>query len=250
MTDDAALLQTIIEHPDDDAPRLIYADWLEDHGDTERAEFIRVQIELARLSEDDPRRPEVDRRERALRKAHFEEWINPLRALAPFYKTRSEYLRGFVDYISVADASHFFHVADNLFSLSPIRRMNIDIYDNSELGRLGLAVWLVRLSHLRLVTWQTEDEALAKFASSRSLPQHIELHVSGSMGTKAAAALSRPDVQSRFTTINLHACLMPVVAEEGLSACFRGRVQLPTAQERQHLEMRHRLTQQVTKLTE
>lgn len=49
MTPAEAFLADIIEHPDDDAPRLIYADWLEDHGDASRAEFIRVQCELARL---------------------------------------------------------------------------------------------------------------------------------------------------------------------------------------------------------
>ncbi len=41
-------LADIIEHPDDDTPRLIYADWLEDHGEPERGEFIRVQCEMAR----------------------------------------------------------------------------------------------------------------------------------------------------------------------------------------------------------
>lgn len=33
---------------DDDAPRLEYADWLDEQGDAERAEFVRVQCELAR----------------------------------------------------------------------------------------------------------------------------------------------------------------------------------------------------------
>ena len=53
-----AFLQDILEHPDDDAPRLIYADWLEEHGkeaDRLRAEFIRVQVELDRL--DSPTHP-------------------------------------------------------------------------------------------------------------------------------------------------------------------------------------------------
>lgn len=38
-------LADIIANPEDDVPRLIYADWLEDHGQDERAEFIRVQID-------------------------------------------------------------------------------------------------------------------------------------------------------------------------------------------------------------
>jgi uncharacterized protein (TIGR02996 family) len=44
-----ALLADIIADPKDDGIRLIYADYLEDNGDEERAEFIRVQLEMARL---------------------------------------------------------------------------------------------------------------------------------------------------------------------------------------------------------
>lgn len=45
-------LAAICATPEDDGPRLIYSDWLEERGDAERAEFIRVQCKLARL---DPR---------------------------------------------------------------------------------------------------------------------------------------------------------------------------------------------------
>ncbi len=45
----APFLRAIIAAPDDDLPRLIFADWLDEHDDGERAEFIRVQCELARL---------------------------------------------------------------------------------------------------------------------------------------------------------------------------------------------------------
>ncbi len=37
----------ICESPADDLPRLVYADWLEEHGEADRAEFIRVQCALA-----------------------------------------------------------------------------------------------------------------------------------------------------------------------------------------------------------
>lgn len=43
-----ALYAAILDKPEDDAPRLIFADWLEEHGEEERAEFIRVQIELGK----------------------------------------------------------------------------------------------------------------------------------------------------------------------------------------------------------
>jgi uncharacterized protein (TIGR02996 family) len=47
--DEAGLLAGIKAKPDDDLPRLVYADWLDEHGDASRAEFVRVQVELARL---------------------------------------------------------------------------------------------------------------------------------------------------------------------------------------------------------
>lgn len=50
-TTSADFVRAIIEQPDDDALRLIYADFLEERGDRDRAEFIRVQIELAAIGD-------------------------------------------------------------------------------------------------------------------------------------------------------------------------------------------------------
>ena len=44
------LLKAVTDHPDDDAPRLAYADWCDRRGDP-RGRFIRVQIELANMVE-------------------------------------------------------------------------------------------------------------------------------------------------------------------------------------------------------
>lgn len=49
MDDRAALLRAICLDPADDTVRLVYADYLDEHGEPEYAEFIRVQIQLARL---------------------------------------------------------------------------------------------------------------------------------------------------------------------------------------------------------
>jgi uncharacterized protein (TIGR02996 family) len=48
MDDMIPFLRKIAENPGDDAPRLVFADWLDEHKQHERAEFIRLQIELAR----------------------------------------------------------------------------------------------------------------------------------------------------------------------------------------------------------
>jgi uncharacterized protein (TIGR02996 family) len=55
-------LHDICQNPADDGVRLIYADWLDDRGlpgDSGRAEFIRGQIEIARLCQD-PAAPWTD----------------------------------------------------------------------------------------------------------------------------------------------------------------------------------------------
>src|SRR4051794_35511686 len=44
-----AFLRAIFDAPDDDLPRLVYADFLEENDDPDRAAFIRVQIERRRL---------------------------------------------------------------------------------------------------------------------------------------------------------------------------------------------------------
>ncbi len=44
---DAHLLAAVLAEPESDALRLICADFWEEQGETERAEFVRVQIELA-----------------------------------------------------------------------------------------------------------------------------------------------------------------------------------------------------------
>ncbi len=68
MNQEEAFIEDIAEHPEDDTPRLVFADWLEDHGDEARAEFIRVQCQLANLDEYAEERGELVKRERELLK--------------------------------------------------------------------------------------------------------------------------------------------------------------------------------------
>src|SRR5262245_41543861 len=63
------LLQAVADAPEDDSVRLMFADWLEEHGDEldrAHAELIRVQIALERLPPDDDSRAELRAREERL----------------------------------------------------------------------------------------------------------------------------------------------------------------------------------------
>jgi uncharacterized protein (TIGR02996 family) len=92
MNERTALLADVCEHPGDDGPRLVYADWLEDHGEGAFAEFIRIQIDLANLPEDDPRRPALLKRERRLLPARRAAWEGERPAFAA---GKCDFVRGF-----------------------------------------------------------------------------------------------------------------------------------------------------------
>ncbi|HEY8505882.1 MAG TPA: TIGR02996 domain-containing protein, partial [Gemmataceae bacterium] len=62
MDDNLAFIRTILENPDDPAPRLVYADWLE-----ERGEHLRLEAKLATGSLTRGQRRRVRRRLRELR---------------------------------------------------------------------------------------------------------------------------------------------------------------------------------------
>src|SRR5438105_511154 len=78
MNQEQAFIEAIAAEPEQDAHRLVFADWLDDQDEPDRAEFIRVQCELARLGPDDERRPDLARREAQLRSAHGAAWLGPL----------------------------------------------------------------------------------------------------------------------------------------------------------------------------
>ena len=47
-----AFIAAIVANPDDNTARLVSADFIEEHGDPHRAEFIRLQVKLATLAAD------------------------------------------------------------------------------------------------------------------------------------------------------------------------------------------------------
>jgi len=54
LAPDPDLLAGVLACPEDDAPRLVLADWFEERGEVGRGEFIRVQVELAAAAKSEP----------------------------------------------------------------------------------------------------------------------------------------------------------------------------------------------------
>jgi uncharacterized protein (TIGR02996 family) len=121
MTDGAALLRAVLVDPADDAPRLVYADWLEEHGEPGHAAFIRGQVRLAQ--------PETRTDPRLRRDAALEEAV--LRQDAARYGSLPDNLwvagdwgwdRGFVRTARLPAAALLAHAAA-LFAAHPVARV-------------------------------------------------------------------------------------------------------------------------------
>src|SRR4051794_19320978 len=95
-----AFLRDIAEHPDEDAPRLAYADWLQERGDP-RGVFIAMQCGIHQDEERGTYREQLKKQQRLLLREHRERWLGDA---APFV-FRYDFRRGFLDHLEIrADA--------------------------------------------------------------------------------------------------------------------------------------------------
>jgi uncharacterized protein (TIGR02996 family) len=86
MVDEPALMQAILANPTDDAPRLVYADWLEERGDP-RAELLRIQTAMMTMPRKDQQQARFRKRLKELRSTLDAEslaWLNTLRYRTTF----------------------------------------------------------------------------------------------------------------------------------------------------------------------
>ena len=149
MDDRQAFMNAIIADIDNDLPRLEFADWLDDHGDPDRAEFIRVQCELASLPDDDPRRPQLVAREAELLGQHGYAWAEEYGHVVNNQGPCIDdfiYRRGFIEQAAISLQRPAAEILDVLNRL-PIRH----ICDHSQFADSGgLADVLQRLPANRL----------------------------------------------------------------------------------------------------
>jgi uncharacterized protein (TIGR02996 family) len=132
MSEQQALLRAVIDRPQEDAPRLVYADWLEEYGRTEadraRAAFIRLQVEAARLDEYDPRRLDLEGQAEALLNAQREHgepraWLAGLEGLGVNHHYTS-FERGFPA-VATVKPDELLDRGDQLWAVTPIRRLSL-----------------------------------------------------------------------------------------------------------------------------
>ena len=119
--DELALLAGVAAHPDADLPRLVYADWLEERGFDRRAEFIRLQCDIA-TKETLPRAAQnvfvyLWKRQQELIDDHLAEVLGPVAEPLATHKPR--FRRGFVDELEL-HVRDFLPLSEMIAGLRPL----------------------------------------------------------------------------------------------------------------------------------
>ena len=160
FTDEQPFLDAIFDRYDDDRPRLIYADFLDDTGEPERAELIRVQLALTRLSENDPHRPLLCDRQAELLNRNRAAWTSQLAGLV----LGIDFRRGIPDSASV-DAATFLDRGEELFRRLRVRRLRL-LDAAPVIAKLFLSPLLANLRELDLCNADLGNAGLTLLARS------------------------------------------------------------------------------------
>ncbi|MCX5748127.1 MAG: TIGR02996 domain-containing protein, partial [Proteobacteria bacterium] len=137
-------LAQIVAAPDDDAPRLVYSDWLIERGDP-HGELIAIQCAIARVDAADGDASELRRlarRETQLLDAHRDGWTRKARAwVLGDYRFR----RGFIDTVKVRDVRDV-HLAAAVLDDEPLLRgVIVHAVDRDQVLALATSAWRDRL---------------------------------------------------------------------------------------------------------
>jgi uncharacterized protein (TIGR02996 family) len=149
--DEPAFLAAILATPDDDTPRLVFADWLDERGtddDRARAALIRAQCRAEVLPEGSRERKKLAREANALIRAHGKRWAAPLTALQ-LGVDHYEFRRGFLDSVRMS-ATTFARNAKKLFDAVPTLRAAHFVHAANELQTLTKCKYLSRLASVNV----------------------------------------------------------------------------------------------------
>ncbi len=222
MSADQGLLQAILDDPDDDTSRLVYADWLDEHGtsaaDRARAEFIRLQCAIERLEKWSPERLDMEERAEPLLAQYAEDWQADVpewaRYSADVPLDGSCFRRGFLDRVS-GTPEDFIESAGELFAVAPVREARVSLVRDG--GRaLAACPDLARLRHLELACTDAQLD-LPGFLASPYVEgltglalDYLAPHPSGGflnhtpmLGDAEAAALANCPRLSRLKSLDL-----------------------------------------------
>ncbi|QJX00453.1 TIGR02996 domain-containing protein [Frigoriglobus tundricola] len=206
--DEHAFMTAILEAPEDDTPRLVFADWLDERGtddDRARAALIRAQCRLEYQPIGRERRT-LEREVKALLKANAGRWAQPLQAAGIGHTY--EFRRGFLDGLTISPTV-FVRRGRELFELAPtIRSVRFPNAAN-ELRALAASPFLARLVSADLTLMCTcgrcgIDAELRDLFKSKHAKGLRHLNVSRDrIDVDGIRALARSTVLANLTSLDL-----------------------------------------------
>jgi uncharacterized protein (TIGR02996 family) len=156
--EEQAFIRAIAERPDDDGPRLIFADWLDEIGD-ERADFIRTQCALAR--ETDPLRlHNLKRHEAKLVDDFGDVWLEPLGTGL----IRGIFTRGMLEQVEV-HPDHLLAYGGDWFRWFPIDKLQVALRGH-QIDSFASKPWLQHVRSLRLSESELGDQGCMRVLGS------------------------------------------------------------------------------------
>lgn len=211
-----AFLQDIKEHPEDDVPRLIFSDWLEERGDP-RGSLMRLQCELSSLPLDAPKRTSRQQKEQQLEKK-VEDWLQPKPQWLSNWESRRGLWKVYADLHSHPDkwslwvTAHWWPWMDSL---------RLRIWPQHFPQRIS-SFAILALNELDLrdnTVGPREAQALANSPHVRNLIS-LNLQRTG-MNDEGIATLSRSPHLSRLRSLDLSYNVN--VTDAGISALMQSR---------------------------
>lgn len=201
MLNDRAFFQAIRETPEDDAPRLIYADWLEEQGGAERtarAAFIRAQCRLAALPEDAAARDILEDEAAELLAEYERDWTEPLHGIAEDWR----FSRGFIEHLRIR-GDNLLTQADHLFDFAPLRSLHLLIHPR-DVPHLLACTQFQWIETLDFSGCHLNDRALQQLLTSPYLGRLRALHLSGNgINTPGIHALVRSPLFRSLRSLDL-----------------------------------------------
>ena len=206
--EERSLLAAVEADPDDDGPRTVYADWLQQAGDP-RGELIAIQCALGH-----GRTAELVAREQALLERHQTEWL----ARAGLGPREGRFHRGFIERVD-ASAARVAAAIDQLAELPSLRSLRTTVDGGgSEADLMKIAEGLRRrmprsLEHVmidRRLQWNSKHSDEVRRQGSK-----LVLHLDEPPRAPAAIAV--------FESMLAH---NPELAAIEIALCGRGRVEI------------------------
>jgi uncharacterized protein (TIGR02996 family) len=205
-----ALLRAICEEPRDDQVRLIFADWLEDHGQPERAAFIRFQCQHPKWNSGHTMSPDLSARDREF-DPFKPAWEGEVFQPKGVQWWSGWFCRGFLGFVDFLTAKAFREHGEAVFNSSPVQQVHFTRATDRTLRTILPSPLLGRLANLVLVG-KMSDAAVARVAECPHLGRLESLSIwadgFGDAGAEALAAsphlgslkklsLSRHDIGDR-----------------------------------------------------